>query len=175
MRLLTTVVLLALLVLASSASAEITLKKSFWKGWQFSLDGSKFEKVGLSGASLRKAMAGDDDAQALMDQYRRAKTWSFVTGFVGGALIGWPIGGYIGNSVWEDYYTPMIVAGGAFGIIGAVIDASATRKLKAAVDHYNTAFGLFDDRFGSARLALDFRMRPVGGNQTVLFGLNFTF
>jgi len=130
-------VFVVVLVFACFASAkEITLKKSFFTGWKYSVDGEDFQKVGFTGSSLRYEMEGNDAAQREMDTYKSRKIMAAVTGWPGGFLIGWPIGGAIANG-WKDSYNVMLAVGVPLTIISTVYEISANDHLKKAVRIYN--------------------------------------
>ncbi len=67
----------------------------------------------------------------------------YVTGFIGGAALGWPIGGYIGSSMagrptWEGYYTPMILGGGILFIVTVILEVTAHSDLEHAEELFNS-------------------------------------
>ncbi|MAU26781.1 MAG: hypothetical protein CMH45_05175, partial [Muricauda sp.] len=66
------------------------------------------------------------------------KTLSSIMGFVGGGLVGWPVGTAIGggDANWA-------LAGVGAGLIGVSIpiSSSANKKTKQAVDVYNSSLG----------------------------------
>lgn len=160
--------LFLLLLCSSQATAEITLKKSFFTGWKYSVDGSDYKGVGFSGTDLRNEMEGNEGAQSHMLRYKSAKTWATITGVPGGALIGWPIGGYIGGGEWKDGYTAMIIAGSSLAVVSIVLEASATRNLKKAVALYNE---------GNQSLGLMIGIVPPAGDREAspLVGLAYRF
>lgn len=127
----------AIIMTATASGQEIILKNNFFTGWHYSLDGVKFHKVGISGKTLRYAMEGNEAAQAEMDGYKSRKTTSTVFGYIGGFLLGWPLGGSIAGREWDDTYTAMAVGGGALAIVSFVFDGSASNHLKKAVRIYN--------------------------------------
>ncbi len=163
------VLLTCLVLCCSQVSAKITLKKTFFGGWKYSLDGTKFKGVGLSGNGLRNEMTGSDSAQMHMQKYKSAKIWGVVTGIPGGFLLGWPLGSKLGGKDWTDTYTAMIVAGVPLSIASFVFEEAATRNLKKAVNIYN------GDDGKSLGIKLDF-VNPNSDRQVgLIFGLSYQF
>ncbi len=159
---------LVLFCCCATASAEITLKKNFFTGWKFSTDGTKYQKVGFSGTKLYDAMVGNEAAQKRMKSYKTAKTWSAITGIPGGALIGWPIGGYIGGGEWKDGYTEMIIVGGALAVISTIFETTATSNLKKAVKIYN-------EGNTSVSFKLDYKKNENTGRQFMFAAVTYEF
>jgi hypothetical protein len=125
------------LVAGSANGKEIILKNSFFGGWKYSLDSMFYHKVGYSGAELRRAMEGNEAAQAQMDKYKTYKVWASVTGAPAGFLIGWPSGSYIAGGEWKDSYTTMYVVAAPLLVASITFEMTATSKLKKAVRIYN--------------------------------------
>lgn len=158
-----------LLLCGSSACAEITLKKGFFSGWKYSIDGQTFTKVGYTGSRLYDEMEGHQEAQARLLQYRSAKSWALVSGIPGGILLGWPLGAYAGSGgEWEDSYTTMIIVGGSLAVVSMILEATATRHLKEAVALYNG-----DER--KLGLLLGFKSLPADRSPSPLLGLKLEF
>lgn len=132
--------ILAVLMLATTAfgaGPQVTLKKSFWSGWQYSTDGTHFERVGVSANGLRTMMSANQEATKQLDSYKSKETAAAVIGIPAGFLIGWPIGANIGGKEWSSSYTTMIVAGASLAVVGMIVESSGTKNLKKAVDIYN--------------------------------------
>ena len=162
-------VLLLLTLCCSMAFGEITLKKNFFTGWKYSVDGGEFKKVGFSGSSLYLEMQDNEKAQLHMKKYKSAKTWAAVTGYPGGFLVGWPLGAYLGSGgEWKDSYTTMIIIGAPLAVISIVFEGSATRNLKKAVR-------LFNGESESLDLRLDFESTEAGRAITGFLGLKYEF
>jgi len=162
-------VLLLLTLCCSMASGEITLKKNFFTGWKYSVDGWEFKKVGFSGSSLYFKMEGNEEAQLHMKKYKSAKTWELVTAIPGGFLVGWPLGAYLGSGgEWKDSYTTMIIIGVPLGLVSLVFESLATRNLKEAVK-------LFNGESESLGLRLNFESPEAGRAITVFLGLKYEF
>ena len=171
MRTILTTIVLALLIPAIASGGEIQLKKSWWSGPKYSTDGTNWIKVSKSGHNLRAALEGNPEAQAHMDAYKKNATWSIVLGYPGGALIGWPIGGYIGGGEWEDYFTPMIITGSVMAIGSMVLAGSANKNIENAVAAYTQ--GVEESVAGHLDVGVD--IAQVGGNRTVLLKLGYSF
>jgi hypothetical protein len=130
--------LVCILALAGTVGAKtITLKKSFLSGWQYSVDGSKYEKVGFSGKSLYSEMSGNESAQKQMKSYKADMATSLIISFPGGFLVGWPLGAAVVGKKWTRGYTTMIAAGSVLAMVGAVFSIQASDHLKRAVNIYN--------------------------------------
>jgi hypothetical protein len=130
---------IALAVLLATASAhadQIKLKKNFFTGYKYSVDGGDYRKVGFSGKELRAVMEGNEAAQARMDKYKSRKTASAVAGIPGGFMTGWVIGGSLAGD-YKDAYTPMLIIGIPLCIVSGVLEGSANSHLKQAVEAYN--------------------------------------
>jgi hypothetical protein len=131
------VCLAIVLIISLSAGAKtIKLKNGFFTGWQFSVDGNKFNKVGMSGDKLASEMEGNEPASTEMSKYKSNKTTATIIGVPAGFLIGWPIGGSLGGG-WREEYGYMLGAGGALAVISFVLEASSTSHLKKAVRIFN--------------------------------------
>jgi hypothetical protein len=119
-------------------AGEIALKTSFWNGWQFSTNGGmSYEKVGISGTSLRTAMEGNEAAQAEMGKYNTNSTFATITGMPAGFLIGWPLGGYLASGEWEEQWTTWYTIGVPLAIVSTIFTAAAKTNVKRAVSIYN--------------------------------------
>ena len=129
---------IALCLLAGTTIAgRIELDKSFFGGWEYSIDGIEYKKVGYSGSGLRFEMSDNEAAQKQIDKYATCKTWATITAVPGGFLIGWPLGGYLANLEWKHSYTNMYIIGVPLCLTSIVFEATATGKLKKAVRIYN--------------------------------------
>jgi hypothetical protein len=85
-------------------------------------------------SSLQQKFETSPEALALVNQAKSQYGTANVLGFVGGFLIGWPIGTAIGGGepAWA-------LAGAGAGILAVAIpiNSSANKKVKQAVDIYN--------------------------------------
>lgn len=156
-------------VMAASAGAtEIQLKKSFWSGWHYTVDGSNYMKVGVTGKTLHRAMEGNEAAQDAMQRYRTRRTIARITAIPGGALIGWPLGTQLAGGESKDSYTTMYIVGGAFSVISIIYELSATKHLKEGVRLFNEGDQSLDLKLGIApNLAF--------GGQQVQVGIHWNF
>jgi hypothetical protein len=126
-----------LIMLAGMAGAkEVKLKKSFFAGWKYSVDGIKYKSVGVSGSSLRDEMGDNEAAVGEMKKYESNSTAGVIFGSVGGFLIGWPLGAALAGNR-KDGYGAMMAVGGGLAVVSIVFDATATGHLKRAVRIYN--------------------------------------
>jgi hypothetical protein len=62
-----------------------------------------------------------------------------VLGFVGGFLLGWPIGQKIGGE--ESPNWTMAAVGGGILIPGIILDVKGKSKIKNAINTYNSSIG----------------------------------
>jgi len=134
----------------SAQSAEIELKRSFWSGWQYSVDGEKWESVGMSGKSLRALMEGDDRAQEEMRLFKSNKTKSLITGISTAALSVTGVVLYYDEKEWEAPEIALLAGGTVMGIITGYFENSALNHLLKAVHLYN-----FGESTSSINSALD--------------------
>ena len=122
-----------------AVAQQVTLKKSFWSGYKYSVGGGEYRKVGNSGKDLRSVMQSNPAAASRMDSYKKFKTAGLVTGIPGGVLVGWVIGGSIAGG-WDenqDTYTTMLIIGVPLIVASAILDGKANSNLKKAVTSYN--------------------------------------
>jgi hypothetical protein len=64
------VAILMMVTVAHAQERKIELKKSFWSGWKYSIDGSEFKKVGMTGSDLAAVMNSNPSAVDEMNTYR---------------------------------------------------------------------------------------------------------
>jgi len=171
MRTILTACLLVVLFPILVSAGEIQMKKSMWSGPKYSTDGTNWIKVSNSGDNLRAELEGNPEAQAHMDAYKKNVTWGYILGLPGGALIGWPIGGYIGGGEWKDYFTPMMVTGGVMAIGSMVLAGKANQNAEDAVRTYNA--DLQESMAGTVNLNVN--VATIGGARTVLLRVGYTF
>ena len=159
---------LVVVLVCSTVSAEIQLKKTFFGGWKYSTDGVEYHSVGMSGTGLYNEMSGNEAAQAKMDSYKKNATLSMLTAIPGGFLVGWPLGGYIGSSEWKDGYTTMMMIGVPLSIVSIVTETAAKRNLKEAVSIYNGE---------TTALSLGLKYQPTinGQDNNLLFSVSYSF
>ncbi len=114
---------------AQNNSDSIVIKSGFW--------GNKYLSNGntLSIQQLENKLSSNPDAIVYFNKAKSTEAITYILSAAGGALIGWPIGTAIGGGKpnW-------VLAGIGAGLI--VIDIplvkSAEKKLKKAVDTYNS-------------------------------------
>lgn len=144
---------------------EIILKRTFFGGWKYSVDGMKYEKVGYSGAGLKSKMAGNETALHEMNDYAKCKTWSLVTGIPGWSLLGWTLIKRLDDSQWKDSYTTMYAIGIPLSVAAVVFEEISASKLQKAVRIYNgqekssalPAPGVFASRNGALGISLNWK------------------
>jgi hypothetical protein len=133
------VIVICIILLSGGIQAqEIKLKKSFFSGWKYSLNGGhSYRNVGVSAHGLLAVMKGDELAIRYINGYKNHIRVAKSFGFVGGFLIGWPIGGSIAGKEWNDTYSAMIYTGIPLTIISMVFEAKASSHLKRGINIYN--------------------------------------
>ncbi len=147
---------------------EITLKKSFWSGWQYSVDGVHYANVGVSAGELKQVVNGNPDAVAQLDSYKSNKLASEIIGIPSGLAVGWPLGAVIAGSEWKDAYTIMLGVGIPLGAVSMILDAASTRHLKKAVDLYN-------DTDSSAARRISIEVCQLGSTKSLGVSLSYSF
>jgi hypothetical protein len=162
--------LVVLLLAASTWGAErhITLKHNFFTGWKYTTDGFQFHSVGMTGKSLYQEMEGNKPAQDVLKSYGSLKTWAMITGFVGGFLVGWPLGAELAGDEWEDEDTYMLAAGIPLCIVSTICEATAHSRLQRAVRVYN-------GEEQALQLELDYRKAPLVEAGQLRFALSLNF
>jgi hypothetical protein len=160
-------VLLNFLFVSTSVYAQkITLKKPFFGGMQYSLDGINYIKVNNNATSLRLIMKDFDECLVELDRYQKRKALGMITGFPGGFLIGWPLGGYLGSGgEWKDSYNIMLAIGIPLTIISTILDHSAINCLKNAVSIYNSKQSISLNKFSI----------NIGYQRNMNIGVNFLY
>jgi hypothetical protein len=132
---------LVLAVPGAGEAQQVELKKSFWKGWQYSVNGSEYETVGRSAKGLVSIAAGNESVLAELDAYKSRQTWANVFAIAGGGLLGFAIGSSFGDEGWQSTQTAMASVGGGLVVIGMVFDHSASGHLQRGVELYNGGLG----------------------------------
>jgi hypothetical protein len=90
-----------------------------------------------SPSDLKQVVAGDPEAVAEAGKAGTYMTWAYVSGAVGGTLIGWPVGQAIGGSD-ETQWALAAVGAGVVGV-AIVCGVSSDKHFKKAVDLYNAS------------------------------------
>lgn len=148
---------------------EITLKKSFWTGWKYSLDGEKYESVGITGTSLSLAMEGSTRALDEMKSYRSKKILSTIIDGTGSGLATWSVIDWaVGDDDWDNTNSILLGVGLGLSVAGSVIDAVATSHLKQAVL-------IFNGKSSAWSLGLNGSMWAVRDANPVTLSMRVTF
>jgi len=138
-------VLALILTLAGEAQAQrITLKRPFFSGWRYSIDGGEYKRLG-SGTELKTMMADSRACLGAMKSFSDHATAAKITGILGILLVAWPISTQLRGKDWADSYTPMVIVGGSFGVVSLAMEAAGSRNLKRAVMIHNRIHGYGDD------------------------------
>ena len=127
--------------------------------------GYKFIKDGkiLTYRQLYEIMKDDSELEPIMNKAWSYKTFSNVTGFVGGFMIGWTIGTMISGHK-PDY----VIGGIGCGLLFLTIPTSShgSKKARNAVDIYNKKY---PTSFMNSKTEIKFAFNPNG------FSLRFLF
>ncbi|HKK21259.1 MAG TPA: hypothetical protein VJ983_07295 [candidate division Zixibacteria bacterium] len=127
-----------MLVMISNVTAQkITLRRSFWNGSQYSIDGVKFEKIGIRAEGLREIMADEPGALKKLDSYKWQRNLGNFFLVVGGVLVTVPVVAWIANKEWTSKNTAFFRDGVPACALALVFKASAAASLKDAVDIHN--------------------------------------
>ena len=124
---------LALATLTFCNAQQIEMEKVFG-GYKFTQNGKNL-KMG----ELVKTMESNQQAFDLIKKSQSNNTLPSIIGFVGGGLIGWPIGTAIGGG---DANWTLAGIGAGLVAIGIPISSSANKKAKQAVELYNSSLNL---------------------------------
>jgi hypothetical protein len=146
---------------------EIQLKNSFWSGWKYSLDGVKYEKVGISAKPLKEIMADCDECVKKLETYE--------TGNIIGIALAIPTLTLIAVNIIEmtdgdgkDPSLGMNLLTLAIGGAGIGAFSAAEANLKDAVEMYN---------YGNYRIGLLFALQEyeteIDGRLNIVFTLSF--
>lgn len=124
--------ILTCIVTSFCCGQKIESKKVFG-GYLFEQEGQR-----LTMGQLVYKMQVHPESYALIKKASSGNTLASVIGFVGGGLIGWPIGAAIGGG---DPNWALAGIGAGLIIVAIPISSSATQNARAAVDIYNTSIG----------------------------------
>ena len=131
-------ILLTFCFLNNIYSQKIVISASMFSEPKYSLDGGiNYKNVEKNIKELKSLMKNCNDCLDALDNYETKSSTSEVISFIGGACIGWPLGGYLARSKWEDYYTPMMLVGGCAIVVGILVVSSAISNLEDAAELYN--------------------------------------
>lgn len=92
----------------------------------------------ISYDEIKFLLAQETESKLYLDRHKSGRTGSQVLGFIGGALIGWPLGGLIAGN---DMNWPLFGAGAGIAGISFAIEAGSKKNLQRAVDAYNAGNG----------------------------------
>lgn len=116
-------------IFAQNSSDSIVVKTGFW-GNKYLLKGNP-----MSLTQLENTLSVNPEAIAYFNKAKSTQPITYILSAAGGALIGWPIGTAIGGGK-PNWLLAGIGAG--LVIIDIPIAKSADKKLKKAVDIYNS-------------------------------------
>lgn len=111
---------------------------TLFRGARISLDGENYDPV-FEGESLDYALAPLPSAARDYRSARSTHHAASMLAIVGEALIGAALGwGLVVEHEWFDEYTYMAAGGVAFATGGVLLDASAERRVRNAVNDFNS-------------------------------------
>lgn len=122
---------------SSTIGGEIRLSNDFFTGWEYSLDGLRYQSVGFTGSGLRREMVDNEAALKQMSKYKEKRIVSAVLGWPGGAMLGWSLGAYAATGEWTDSEKKMFMVGAPLTIFAVLLELSANANMKKAVRIYN--------------------------------------
>lgn len=117
-------------VMTLCVGQQIEMKKVFG-GYKFTQNGKK-----LTMGNLVKTMETNQQAFELVKKAQSNNTLASIIGFAGGGLIGWPIGTAVGGG---DANWTLAGIGAGLIAVGIPISSSANKKVKQAVELYNSS------------------------------------
>lgn len=129
----TGVVIIAIFFSATASAQTDTLSysSSFFGGTRIHQGERK-----MTLAAARDMMQPGTDAFKYLQKARTQSTLAIVSGFIGGALIGFELGKMIGG---KDANGAVIGVGAGFILVGIPFDISARKNVKRSVYAYNAA------------------------------------
>lgn len=151
-RLLVAVTAISLIWTVPAASAQqIALKRPFFAGWRYSIDGGDYRKLG-AGTELKSVMSDNRACLAAMNSFSDHATAAKITGVLAILLISWPVSTQLRGQDWLEGYTPMVIVGGTFGAVSLAMEAAGSRNLKRAVMIHNRIHGYAGSELESTSL-----------------------
>lgn len=162
-----TTVLMLIFAASLAFADEILIKKSFFSGWKYSLDGENYETVGFSGKSLKEFMKGNDAAQGEMEHYKTSNIMA-VTVLIPCVALGTYsiIEDFDSDDKKTDIGIRLIIIG--LCVVGLIFDHSASEHLKKAVEIYN------DDK-ASLGLNINFFNPKANDRGSIITSLQINF
>ena len=130
--------MIGLFLAFGSTAQEIEIEKSFG-GYTFFQDGEE-QKIG----QLVEIMETNQEAFDFMKKAQTNYTFSSILGFIGGGLIGWPLGTAIGGGDPEWF-----LAGIGAGVVAIAIplEIGGNKNAEKAINMYNSSLGSTSFRF----------------------------
>ncbi|MAD96171.1 MAG: hypothetical protein CMB99_02480 [Flavobacteriaceae bacterium] len=130
-------ILLTLTLLIGSITLSFAQKIEYQKvfgGYKYTQDGSY-----LTMKQISKAVEANTQAFDLMKKAQSNNSIANVMGFIGGGLIGWPIGTAVGGG---DANWALAGIGAGLVAVAIPISNSAHKKARKAIDMYNSSNGM---------------------------------
>ena len=121
--------------------SKIVSKKKLL-GYEYRYQGEKV-KNGFTKSAFKDIMGDNPEALAMVNSAEGVGRFANVLGIAGGALIGWPIGQSIAGN--EDPNWTLAAIGAGLAAVGITFAIISDKKLKQAVDTYNTDIALNSD------------------------------
>jgi hypothetical protein len=137
MRFILFVLFLVTILSVSLQAQKIKIQSSLWSEPTYSVDNSGPKKLEKNMTEFKSLIGKCPVCLDNLDSYNSKSTASEIFGFIGGACLGWPIGGYLGGRKWLDYYTPMMIGGGVSIVVGLIFAASAGSSLEDLEQNFN--------------------------------------
>ena len=134
-------VIFAALMASSSHAGGLTVQRTFFTSWKYSVDGETYHKVGTQADDLRLMMTDYRACVSALNSYRSHMTAAKVTGAVTLLLLGYVTVSALRGGEWADGYTPAAIVGVSVGLASVALEASGSRSLKRAVRIYSQYTG----------------------------------
>lgn len=151
--------MIACLAFNSSAAQQIDMKMNLL-GYKFVQDGKQ-----LKWKELETATAGNREAFELVRKANAHRKLSGIAAFIGGLLIGIPIGQQNANLVEPNWTLAYI--GGGISAIGVPFSFSAFNKVNRGVDTYNLGLK------SASRYALDLEIKTICNRNGIGLAIQF--
>ena len=105
----------------------------------------------LTYEELKNTLSAYPEAKLYLDRHKSARSGAQVLAFIGGGLIGWPLGTAIGGG--DPEWSLLAIGAGLTGI-GFAIQSKSNNDLREAVDIYNLSNGFTHVRDNSIKPTL---------------------